>query len=952
MWNSPIRNDTNWLCRPPRRCPRMLALLLSALGILFVCTDALRANPRLNLALQPLVSQTENQGEQQEQDVQAQIDALIRQLGSSDFNKRQIAIEELWQFGMQAKEALGRASKNGDPEVARRAGELLTVLSMGIDSNTNPELAKLILRFNDSEKAVRVAILKGLLREEKLELVFELLGQVKSDSERKSLYTMAIPLKSTISTFGRAGKWDEIEFILDHPMTLEFATTYVIQYQMSKNELGPFIEKMKADFKADEDDGKKQNDKALHRLISILMMEGEFEEAKLYIAKIKKDSFRNKLMKQVLIEKGEWETISQKLAKEDDDLNDGRGLIKVTDIQRSLIAKYIGDEKAYEESVTTVRKKLEESQKDKDKPKEKQWKEVLVKIGALNLDWALVDEFMDREAPETFDLLLEFRRIDEAFKLIDFDESVERRGLWFNRKMRYIKTLRAKSKRLDDKGEDSDATDTKLEIQWNNCKAIASMLDGLGYSDEAVAYLHILFENYSAEEHSSKRAAIIWRLVWMNRCEEARKLVKNGFRPDEFKNLVKYVFISHKDSAAEFWYRILTQRYPDNFKRLQVAAGIVNSPFCNIPDFNLDYELANVPPTVSYQKSGSWDYQLARAYEFHGRERDFNLHMDVSKQLGYGSAKSFALRKARMDGDYDALIKYYDTSPNNRTAYSALLAAEAFKKKGDIRNAALRRTLAFAYWGSSYRTTSTLNLLKSADKQYLATDFLKLQIYQFDKLTEKAVTNERYRSQFAKSFAKSDPEMAVAQNRILAFNNANTEKPGDLSSTYWIDLAIETELARAKSLIAKGDLKAAADIMIKCDQFAPGDPGIGETLFAELEAAGGKDEATRVFESMSKFYFEFLQKHPNSPLHHNNYAWLCVNAKRNLDHMQRHAELAVASRPRHTSYLDTLATIYFVRGERKKAIKTIKECINHYPSKQRYRDQLRKFTAKADDSLK
>ena len=149
----------------------------------------------------------------------------------------------------------------------------------------------------------------------------------------------------------------------------------------------------------------------------------------------------------------------------------------------------------------------------------------------------------------------------------------------------------------------------------------------------------------------------------------------------------------------------------------------------------------------------------------------------------------------------------------------------------------------------------------------------------------------------------------------------------------------------ARVAIAKGEFKKAADLLIECDKFAPGDPGLGEKLISELDQAGGGSEAERLFQQLAQFYVDILAKYPESSLHHNNYAWLCVCANRRTEHMRRHSELANSLCPNTSSYLDTLASICFATGEKEKAIELCRRCIELDPTKSHYRDQLKKFSA-------
>ena len=66
------------------------------------------------------------------EDLQAKIQKLVKQLGDDDFQKREDAMEELVRIGDAAVEALKKAAKSEDPEVAWRAKEALNrILNKG-----------------------------------------------------------------------------------------------------------------------------------------------------------------------------------------------------------------------------------------------------------------------------------------------------------------------------------------------------------------------------------------------------------------------------------------------------------------------------------------------------------------------------------------------------------------------------------------------------------------------------------------------------------------------------------------------------------------------------------------------------------------------------------------------------------------------------------------------------
>ena len=118
---------------------------------------------------------------------------------------------------------------------------------------------------------------------------------------------------------------------------------------------------------------------------------------------------------------------------------------------------------------------------------------------------------------------------------------------------------------------------------------------------------------------------------------------------------------------------------------------------------------------------------------------------------------------------------------------------------------------------------------------------------------------------------------------------------------------------------------------------------MGEDYLQLLDQAGQSELADRLFAQASGFYFDILEKYPDSPLHLNNFAWFSVTSIRHLKFSKGHAEKAVEERPNNSSYLDTLAEICFQTGEINRAVELIEKCIQINPVKPHYQQQARKF---------
>ena len=86
-------------------------------------------------------------------------------------------------------------------------------------------------------------------------------------------------------------------------------------------------------------------------------------------------------------------------------------------------------------------------------------------------------------------------------------------------------------------------------------------------------------------------------------------------------------------------------------------------------------------------------------------------------------------------------------------------------------------------------------------------------------------------------------------------------------------------------------------------------------------------------------------RYPDSTFHLNEYAGLAARCHRNLDKALDAAKrgVAVNTEPRPVAVIDTLAEVYFQRGEFKEAIAEEKKCIALCPDTPFHHKQLERF---------
>lgn len=126
-----------------------------------------------------------------------------------------------------------------------------------------------------------------------------------------------------------------------------------------------------------------------------------------------------------------------------------------------------------------------------------------------------------------------------------------------------------------------------------------------------------------------------------------------------------------------------------------------------------------------------------------------------------------------------------------------------------------------------------------------------------------------------------------------------------------------------------------------------------EGIISEFEGTDWQDlAATRVarcYHALGKnkkcvdAYMAYVERHPEDPGALNSFAWFCATKRVGLDEALPVALKAVELSGRQAGYLDTLAELYFARGEFDKAVDTGEEALEKEPGDKYLVDQLKKF---------
>lgn len=135
----------------------------------------------------------------------------------------------------------------------------------------------------------------------------------------------------------------------------------------------------------------------------------------------------------------------------------------------------------------------------------------------------------------------------------------------------------------------------------------------------------------------------------------------------------------------------------------------------------------------------------------------------------------------------------------------------------------------------------------------------------------------------------------------------------------------------ALSLLKEGKGPQAMHHIETCLSLLPADVNLPIDTVPLLRKAGMAKEATDLLKSAVAAQEEQCRRYPASASMHNGMAWLLVRLHSDQDRALEHALKARELSPQSLAIADTLAEVYFQKGEKQKAIELIDECIRRQP---------------------
>jgi tetratricopeptide (TPR) repeat protein len=147
----------------------------------------------------------------------------------------------------------------------------------------------------------------------------------------------------------------------------------------------------------------------------------------------------------------------------------------------------------------------------------------------------------------------------------------------------------------------------------------------------------------------------------------------------------------------------------------------------------------------------------------------------------------------------------------------------------------------------------------------------------------------------------------------------------------------------ARALLGAGKIDEAMEQARACLKVTPGHLELISGMVPELDKLGRKKEADELFGLAWSAYTKVLAEYPESPTARGSLANLGANCRRELDKSLVYAKEAVAADPTSVPHREALAEVHFRRGERAEALAVMTKLADEQPRSRYYRRLLVRY---------
>ncbi len=824
-----------------------------------------------------------------------QIARWVGQLGDDRFAVREEASKRLWEAGEAAETALYEALKNPDIEVARRARALVDQFRWGLYPSTPPKIVEMIHRYRRADESEKPNIIKELFDQGSpgCKALLKIADAEAPEVRPKVFQRIPTDVSLAVPRLLQEGNLPLLEQMLELAMAAEKEAA-IADYAACCLIEGKLSERI-AQFKVRAERG--NSSRAGEVLVYLHRAAGDLTSARQAAARIG----RPDLEVAILREAGDWPALA---AFDLDTVY--RSRIEALGF-KAAFQRLAGHQADFEETIKLIRAH--------PKPMAEGDRDTWLAAKALLLNDRPTDALvlLVRNQPVTaFEILALQLRFREALALVDKARAAH------SPELPLLEVLQART--LHQLGEREKAA-----------KLFDDLASRIQYGAEASWH--------------DKLVEAEWRVGRKDQAFEhgARVLAVSKSRGRDIRLLGQY-FPGKGRMAAEWWKFLRskspTEPPPTTMSRLRgILAGKVRGTA-------LDSLVGSAKVLHPDTQAARWMVSVAEVYLVAGMEERAREYLDAA-------VSSYVSPEPQIHfGDYLVEQKKWEQAANryrqaweiNRKEPLPLFLqgwalAQAGREEEGKRLMELAHELPLG--DESARFAFATELAKRRHREAARREGeLLLRV----SIPGSFYAGEGFRQLALDAFHRKDYLQAAA-NHEQALLRCLKSQTGFLETAAYLAVPHFIHRHRARGLIAAGKLDDALREAEFCLTGMPGNSDLATLLLPALESRGHAKEADVIFSRCREPHVQLCREYPNSAWAHNSLAWLCASTRRQLDEGLEHAQKAVTLDPGNAGYHDTLAEVYFQRGDRDKALAESKTSIRLDGQRRYFRKQLARIEA-------
>ncbi|MGJ8678212.1 MAG: hypothetical protein ACSHX0_11890 [Akkermansiaceae bacterium] len=834
---------------------------------------------------------------------------LIQQLNHKDFQTREAALEQLWQLGTRALPALQEAAASSDPEITARAENLVFYISIGLLPNSPQEVIELVIQYSKNDVESKLTILRQLIKLDQWEQALRITKITTPQETDKSIIKYINNIaKHYAQKSILADDLNRAAEILN--MTPDSPSAMIQRAWLERFQGKEHFEKIYRKALAQQGEENAPWRIALHRV------NGDSASALAEVEKYQVTEFKSLL--QLFEGNAEpWLTDRFHNLNQDEIVSTG------CKIQLSSL---LGDHQTVQRELAFLK---EQYLNKPDDTYTNAW--VMFCLAANGIKEPALDILL-KHYPE--DALVYYQNHESP------ENALLAIGIPEDAKLPYTEWVTKTIQQAIVEGEES--------ILWQRLMVLASFLHGQGEFQHSLSVLTPLMKHLKDGDQPDSWYLMLSELTRSGLGQQAIEFIKKDtVTAEELDGAIQALIIDNFELESRFtpWqaevWEYLKSRNANNLPQAVDEIGLLSGHLPDPTGRADKLHQALIDEVLQNPQLEPFAFKQ-HLFEFARKRNNYKLAAQMTNEF------------VTENQDWQTLKNYFDLSLHHWAEVEPHLAqlAEENPENYDhlinwylcLRKLEEQRTTAK---NASAKVFNQILLLTLSDQRVLVVfadrlyhagyDADAIKLWKLSAIThspesphiDRTIQQLATRGQhlYHTNQWKMAAALSEAYIQSLMANNLR-RSANSYSISNFLNARFNADLAHGMVLYKEGNREQALAMFEKSHKLTLGSGLQADEFFPALRRLNlgavydrWVAESYAVSDKACKFF-------PQAHNSHNTAAWLTSRAVRQLDEGLRHAEIALKLRPHQGAYLDTMAEVWFAKGNRAKAIKWSEKAVS------------------------